>query len=760
MSETPSGSDFADTEDDDVDAAEVVPPELEAAAARNGAPRSAHTALLAALRSAHAGAAEDSTARSFWAFRLREAWARQRRAMSLHTSEWLRLCADVPGDVDLLSEAVLERPACAQLWLELARWQCEHDESDAVRTMSRGLEWAGMCVPDGERMWEAARALDVDLNSGDDQLQLWGRQFRTPLDGSERALARCKQQNENAPIDDLKRWEAASRRAVAARRPLETAVASAAVRKDPQALVQSWLDYIAYEAKHDRSRAAVVCERAVAAVEDCDASLERVFLEYVYHNMKRDPRSARSVATRAVKALPLSIPVRVELVRAVERDPEATENDLNQVVEGHDDEPVVRAWCDAYRRRFAVGDSARLGDIFRGAARRVGDSYPIDRLRLASSRNQDRCIEWRELLEKTHSGRLEAWLEATKHAVEDGQLDGARNLHRAAVRVLRDDAVKRGRNHLFEGAAWAWRHFEEDHGTLDDLAEADYRIRAFRRTLPEISVKRPRAAPGAKDRVSEVPILNESRAPTPGPAAVEERREPPFKRPREAPGVEARAGEVAILKDYQAPTPAPAAVEGQREPPHEEPQLEAPKKKRKKDDDPVHVERAERIARTIYVSRLALDANDASLETVFGPCGTIAVVRVLADKKTHIPKGAAFVEFNEPDAVRAALALDDDSLRPISAPDKVAKVAKSQFLAPPKKLSPATRRTSGSFVPRVVARGAPQSRLPVQNIAPEPASAPAAAAMVRSPANEASAPQLTNDAFRKFLTTQAPRQKS
>jgi len=67
--------------------------------------------------------------------------------------------------------------------------------------------------------------------------------------------------------------------------------------------------------------------------------------------------------------------------------------------------------------------------------------------------------------------------------------------------------------------------------------------------------------------------------------------------------------------------------------------------------------------RSIYVGNVDYGATAEELEAHFHGCGSINRVTILCDKFTGHPKGFAYIEFGDKDAVQTALALDDSLFR-------------------------------------------------------------------------------------------------
>ncbi|XP_065827709.1 polyadenylate-binding protein 2-B-like [Oscarella lobularis] len=68
-------------------------------------------------------------------------------------------------------------------------------------------------------------------------------------------------------------------------------------------------------------------------------------------------------------------------------------------------------------------------------------------------------------------------------------------------------------------------------------------------------------------------------------------------------------------------------------------------------------------ARSVYVGNVDYGATAEELESHFHGCGAVNRVTILCDKFTGHPKGFAYIEFAEKDAVTAAVALDDSLFR-------------------------------------------------------------------------------------------------
>jgi len=85
-----------------------------------------------------------------------------------------------------------------------------------------------------------------------------------------------------------------------------------------------------------------------------------------------------------------------------------------------------------------------------------------------------------------------------------------------------------------------------------------------------------------------------------------------------------------------------------------------------KTDAEVQKQREELDARSVYVGNVDYSTTPEELHTVFQSCGTVNRVTVLTDRN-GAPKGYAYVEFLEPDAVEAAVALTETEIhgRPI-----------------------------------------------------------------------------------------------
>ena len=70
-------------------------------------------------------------------------------------------------------------------------------------------------------------------------------------------------------------------------------------------------------------------------------------------------------------------------------------------------------------------------------------------------------------------------------------------------------------------------------------------------------------------------------------------------------------------------------------------------------------EKMEVDSRSIYVGNVDYSATAQELEAHFHGCGSINRVTILCDKFTGHPKGFAYVEFGDKDAIQTAMALDD-----------------------------------------------------------------------------------------------------
>lgn len=74
-------------------------------------------------------------------------------------------------------------------------------------------------------------------------------------------------------------------------------------------------------------------------------------------------------------------------------------------------------------------------------------------------------------------------------------------------------------------------------------------------------------------------------------------------------------------------------------------------------------EKQEIDARSVYVGNVDYTATADDLERHFHGCGPVNRVTILQDKFTGHPKGFAYVEFTERDAVQIAVALDESSFK-------------------------------------------------------------------------------------------------
>ncbi|KAL5967989.1 Embryonic polyadenylate-binding protein 2-B [Taenia solium] len=67
--------------------------------------------------------------------------------------------------------------------------------------------------------------------------------------------------------------------------------------------------------------------------------------------------------------------------------------------------------------------------------------------------------------------------------------------------------------------------------------------------------------------------------------------------------------------------------------------------------------------RSIYVGNVDYGSTADELEAHFRCCGAINRVTILCDRYTGHPKGFAYIEFENADAIEAAVALDDSCFR-------------------------------------------------------------------------------------------------
>jgi len=78
---------------------------------------------------------------------------------------------------------------------------------------------------------------------------------------------------------------------------------------------------------------------------------------------------------------------------------------------------------------------------------------------------------------------------------------------------------------------------------------------------------------------------------------------------------------------------------------------------------PTIEERKEADTRSVYVGNVDYAANAEELENHFHGAGPVNRVTILCDKYSGHPKGFAYIEFTEPEAVSAATALDGTLFR-------------------------------------------------------------------------------------------------
>uniref|UniRef100_A0A7S0J6Y5 RRM domain-containing protein n=2 Tax=Calcidiscus leptoporus TaxID=127549 RepID=A0A7S0J6Y5_9EUKA len=67
-------------------------------------------------------------------------------------------------------------------------------------------------------------------------------------------------------------------------------------------------------------------------------------------------------------------------------------------------------------------------------------------------------------------------------------------------------------------------------------------------------------------------------------------------------------------------------------------------------------------ARSVYVGNVDYSSTPEELQELFAPCGTVNRITILCDKFKN-PKGYAYVEFAEVEAVEAAVALTDTDFK-------------------------------------------------------------------------------------------------
>ncbi|CAM9281713.1 unnamed protein product [Scytosiphon promiscuus] len=94
---------------------------------------------------------------------------------------------------------------------------------------------------------------------------------------------------------------------------------------------------------------------------------------------------------------------------------------------------------------------------------------------------------------------------------------------------------------------------------------------------------------------------------------------------------------------------------------------------------------------TVFVRGLGMSATSKDLREAFLGAGTVVEARVVEDKKTHEPKGYGLVQFEEPEAVGKALALDGTSMC-----GGTAKVSRSRHPAVIAAPAPAPEASSGA----------------------------------------------------------------
>merc|ERR1719502_291586 len=71
---------------------------------------------------------------------------------------------------------------------------------------------------------------------------------------------------------------------------------------------------------------------------------------------------------------------------------------------------------------------------------------------------------------------------------------------------------------------------------------------------------------------------------------------------------------------------------------------------------------AEADGRSIYVGQVDYSATPEELQEHFAGCGTVNRVTILCDRFQN-PKGYAYIEFDSPDAIEAAVALNESEFK-------------------------------------------------------------------------------------------------
>lgn len=736
FSETDEESEAVDSEaesaenNEDEAVKDVVPAELESAAQEKGSSVHVQLQLVAALRTAWHGRRGKGGDR-YWKGRLMHALERLAREWRgrLSSSDWSRMSQDYRAMDDdemctwALSEGTRFRPACGRLWLELGAVRFSGgDAAGAWSCVESALGTAGLAVPTGIPYWEAARAFVIDTATDDDErrereLALWVRQLRTPLAGNEREMARFVQDvvPQLGEVSDIERWHAGARRAVEERREFESSVAGAASTGDDVKLVELWLRYVNFESKKDPGRARVVFERALAMLEDRDADRPvapedarcTLWEAYVTFAAQRLKAQAKEIAFRAVAAMPSNSMLQVSLVRAIERDPSSTEQELPAIAD-LTSQGAVLALCDAHRRRFSRDNAAKIDEVhdlaLDGACRAGWPTFEIRRSKLLHKSPSERLKGWRHIVEMTEAkDQLDAWLDAARSAIFDQNVDEARRLHRLAAARFERAADKVAR---FRSACDAWLRFERDFGSIDDVDAAEHKIYGWQRGQSPQN-----GPPSAK--------ITETNKVEPQVKVTSTKRK-----------------DAAQRRDRES---AP------------------PQTKRKKLNAAQNMN-AERIARTIYVSHVSREAGEGATSEIFAKlCGPVRECRLHTDKKTQKPKGAAFVEFEDRQSVDVALKLKPDDLEPLASPDQeTPKISRSNFIIPPKALPPAPAPPESKasprapkqnpFLPRIFATRHAKRRVALDETAGAPQHDEH-----RATTGEEFPPRLGNDDFRALL---------
>jgi len=108
-------------------------------------------------------------------------------------------------------------------------------------------------------------------------------------------------------------------------------------------------------------------------------------------------------------------------------------------------------------------------------------------------------------------------------------------------------------------------------------------------------------------------------------------------------------------------------------------------------------------SRSIYVGNVDYSTTPEELQEFFQSCGAVNRITILCDKFSGHPKGYAYVEFKDADAIVNAMILNE-----------------SEFKGRPLKISPKRTNIPGYAEPRGRGRGRPRFRRRFSGYAPRP----------------------------------------